>query len=55
MMVQRDCARPAVLRDVGQLVMTDARRKRLRRKPVFVDLAAHADAGETEVSQEAAA
>lgn len=55
MLVQGDCARPAVLREVGQLVMTDARRKRLRRKPVFVDLAAHADAGETEVPQEAAA
>lgn len=52
MLARRECARPAVLRDVGQLVMTDARRKRLRRKPVFVDLAAHADAGETEVPQE---
>jgi hypothetical protein len=55
MLARRDCARPAVLREVGQLVMTDARRKRLRRKPVFVDVAAHVDAGETEVPQEAAA
>ena len=45
----------AVLREVGQLVAADARRKRLRRSPVFVDLAAHADAGDTEVAQEAAA
>jgi hypothetical protein len=47
-------ARSAVLREVGELVMTDARRKRLARKPLFVDLTAHADAGETEVPQEAA-
>ena len=53
MLMRGDCARSAVLREVGQLVMTDARRKRLQRRPVFVDLAAHADAGETEVPQEA--
>jgi hypothetical protein len=44
-----------VLREVGQLVMTDTRRKRLRQQPVFVDPVAHADAGETEVEQEVAA
>jgi 2-polyprenyl-6-methoxyphenol hydroxylase-like FAD-dependent oxidoreductase len=54
MLVRTDCPRPEVLREVGQLVMNDVRRQRLRRKPVFVDLAAHADAGETEVPQEAA-
>jgi flavin-dependent dehydrogenase len=53
MLMRRRCARSAVLREVGELVMTDARRKRLARKPLFVDLAAHADAGETEVPQEA--
>jgi hypothetical protein len=44
-----------VLREIGELVVTDARRKRLRRRPVFVDAASHADAGETEVPQELAA
>ena len=47
--------RTAVLREVGHLIATDVRRKRLYRTPVFVDPAAHADAGETEVPQEAAA
>jgi 2-polyprenyl-6-methoxyphenol hydroxylase-like FAD-dependent oxidoreductase len=51
MLVRRQCAPSAVLRDVRQLVMADARRKRLRRRPEFVDLAAHADAGETEVPE----
>jgi 2-polyprenyl-6-methoxyphenol hydroxylase-like FAD-dependent oxidoreductase len=50
-----DGDRAGVLREVGQLVMTDARRKRLRRKPEFVDPVVHADAGETEVPQEPAA
>lgn len=54
MLVRRDGTRSAVLREVGELVMTDARRKRLRRNPVFVDPAAHADAGETEVPHEVA-
>jgi 2-polyprenyl-6-methoxyphenol hydroxylase-like FAD-dependent oxidoreductase len=47
-------ARPAVLREVGELVLTEARRKRLRRNPMFVDLGAQADAEETKVSHEAA-
>jgi flavin-dependent dehydrogenase len=55
MLVSSHRARSAGLGEVGQLAMTDARRKRLRRKPVFVDLAAHGDAGETEVPQDAAA
>jgi 2-polyprenyl-6-methoxyphenol hydroxylase-like FAD-dependent oxidoreductase len=55
MLARRGCDRRALLREVGELVVTDARRRRLRRQPVFVDLAAHADAGETEVPQEAAA
>jgi 2-polyprenyl-6-methoxyphenol hydroxylase-like FAD-dependent oxidoreductase len=54
MLARGDCARPAALREVAQLVMTDARRKRLRRHPVFVDRGAHADAGKTDVSQEPA-
>jgi 2-polyprenyl-6-methoxyphenol hydroxylase-like FAD-dependent oxidoreductase len=52
MLAHGDRARPAVLREVAQFVMTDARRKWLRRHPVFVDRGA--DAGETEVWQEAA-
>ena len=55
MMARGEAGRTAVLREVGQLMATDARRKRLRRKPVFVDPGAHADAGETEVPQEARA
>ncbi|MBV9799745.1 MAG: hypothetical protein JO039_16990 [Solirubrobacterales bacterium] len=47
--------RTAALREVGHLMAPDVRRKRFYRKPVFVDPAAHADAGETELSQEAAA
>lgn len=52
MVMRGDQERPAVLREVGQLVMTDTRRRRLRRRPVFVDPAAHEDAGETEVPEE---
>jgi flavin-dependent dehydrogenase len=55
MLVRGDGDRAGVVRDVRQLVMNDTRRKRLRRNPVFVDPAAHADAGETEVPQEAPA
>jgi len=55
MVVRGDGNRTAVLREVGQLMMTDTRRKRLRRKPVFVDPVVHADAGETEVPHEVAA
>jgi 2-polyprenyl-6-methoxyphenol hydroxylase-like FAD-dependent oxidoreductase len=52
MLARRGCERQTILRGVGQLVITDARRKRLRRTPVFVDPAAHDDAGETEVPRE---
>lgn len=55
MVARGDGDRAQVLREVGQLVTTDTRRKRLRRNPVFVDPAAHPDAGETEVPQEPAA
>jgi 2-polyprenyl-6-methoxyphenol hydroxylase-like FAD-dependent oxidoreductase len=55
MVVHGDGDRAGVLREVRQLVLADAHRKRLRRKPVFVDPVAHADAGETEVPEEAAA
>jgi 2-polyprenyl-6-methoxyphenol hydroxylase-like FAD-dependent oxidoreductase len=55
MVVRGDGDRAGVLREVRELVVTDTRRKRLRRKPMFVDPVVHADAGETEVPQEAAA
>jgi hypothetical protein len=54
MLARGDGARPAVLREVGELILTGARRKRLRRNPTFVDLGAQADAEETKVSYEAA-
>jgi flavin-dependent dehydrogenase len=52
MLARRRCDRRAVLRELRELVVADAARKRLRRQPVFVDLATHSDAGETEVPQE---
>lgn len=55
MVVRGDGDRAEVLREVRELVVTDARRKRLRRRPVFVDPVVHADAGETEVAEEVAA
>ena len=55
MVARGEGGRTAVLREVGRLVAADARRKRLRRSPVFVDPAAHADAGDTEVAPEVAA
>lgn len=55
LLARRGCDRRTVLRQVGALVATSVRRERLRRKPMFVDPAKHADAGETEVSPELAA
>jgi 2-polyprenyl-6-methoxyphenol hydroxylase-like FAD-dependent oxidoreductase len=54
MLGRAGCDRRAVLREVGGLVVTDARRKRQRRYPVFVDPIAHADAGQTEVPHDVA-
>jgi 2-polyprenyl-6-methoxyphenol hydroxylase-like FAD-dependent oxidoreductase len=54
-LVRGDGPRADVLSEVAKLVATDARRKRLRRNPVFVDPSAHGDAGETEVAQEQSA
>ncbi|HEY3772927.1 MAG TPA: NAD(P)/FAD-dependent oxidoreductase [Solirubrobacteraceae bacterium] len=47
--------RGQVLREARQLVTTDRRRRRLNRRPEFVALEAHHDAGETEIAEEAAA
>jgi 2-polyprenyl-6-methoxyphenol hydroxylase-like FAD-dependent oxidoreductase len=44
-----------ILRELNQLVANDRRRKRLYRRPVFVDSRVHADAGETEVAEALAA
>jgi 2-polyprenyl-6-methoxyphenol hydroxylase-like FAD-dependent oxidoreductase len=47
--------RREVLREVRELIATDTRRRRLARKPEFVPIAEHRDAGETEVPEEVAA
>jgi len=47
--------RGQVLREARQLVATDGRRRRLNRRPDYVALEAHRDAGETEVAEEVAA
>ena len=44
--------RADVLREVADLIMTDVRRKQMRRKPEFLEPAGHGDAGETEVAEE---
>ena len=38
-----------------ELIVTDTRRRRLNRKPEYVSIADHRDAGETEVPEEVAA
>jgi 2-polyprenyl-6-methoxyphenol hydroxylase-like FAD-dependent oxidoreductase len=43
--------RRAVLREVGELLREDIRRRRLMRKPAFVGPEAHQDAGETDVPE----
>jgi 2-polyprenyl-6-methoxyphenol hydroxylase-like FAD-dependent oxidoreductase len=52
MLVRNGRDRRSVLREVSGLILTDARRRGQRRRPVFVDPVAHADAGETEVPHE---
>jgi 2-polyprenyl-6-methoxyphenol hydroxylase-like FAD-dependent oxidoreductase len=47
--------RRSVMREVRGLIATDSRRRRLNRKPEFVPIAEHHDAGETEVPEEVAA
>ncbi len=47
--------RAHILRELRELIATDTRRRRLARKPEFVPLEAHGDAGETEVPEEVAA
>jgi 2-polyprenyl-6-methoxyphenol hydroxylase-like FAD-dependent oxidoreductase len=47
--------RGQIVREVRDLIATDGRRRRLNRKPEFVPLDQHRDAGETEVPDEVAA
>jgi hypothetical protein len=44
-------SRRAVLREVGSLVATDARRRRLNRWPEYAPAARNTDAGATEVDE----
>jgi 2-polyprenyl-6-methoxyphenol hydroxylase-like FAD-dependent oxidoreductase len=54
LLARSGCDRRAVLREVGELIAVDARRKRLVRKPEFVAIDSHRDAEETEVREEVA-
>jgi hypothetical protein len=47
--------RGRILREVRTVVTTDGRRRRLNRRPAYVALEGHRDAGETEVAEEVAA
>jgi len=47
--------RGEILREVRDLIATDRRRRRLNRRPEFVPIGEHLDAGETEVPEEVAA
>lgn len=47
--------RAEILRGVSDVIATDTRRRRLARRPEFVPLAEHRDAGETEVPEQVAA
>ena len=47
--------RGEILREVRDLIATDSRRRRLNRRPEFVPIDEHRDAGETEVPEEIAA
>jgi 2-polyprenyl-6-methoxyphenol hydroxylase-like FAD-dependent oxidoreductase len=47
--------RAQILREVKDAIATDSRRRRLNRRPEFVPVTEHRDAGETEVPEEVAA
>jgi hypothetical protein len=46
--------RAQIVREVRELIATDNRRRRLNRKPEFVPVEGHRDAGETEVPEQVA-
>ncbi len=52
---RRGCERRALLREVRGLMAEGARRKRLSRRPVYVDASVSLDAGPTEVDDTAIA
>lgn len=47
--------RRQILREARELIATDSRRRRPNRRPEFVPLDEHRDAGETEVAEEVVA
>jgi hypothetical protein len=47
--------RAALLRELRELIATETRRRRLARKPEYVPLDGHRDAGDTEIAEEVAA
>jgi hypothetical protein len=49
LLMRPGASRSQVLREVGELMRIEARRRRLMRHHEFVDTTLHADAGETEV------
>jgi flavin-dependent dehydrogenase len=51
LLARRGGGRRALLREVGALVAQDARRKRLNRRPVYIDAHVSLDAGPTEVEE----
>jgi hypothetical protein len=55
LLAQSGTDRRAVLREVGELIGEDVRRRRLTRRPEFVAPDKHRDAGETDVSEPALA
>ena len=50
-----DSDRGTVLRELRELLATEARRRRVARKPEFAPVDGHRDAGETEVPEAVAA
>jgi hypothetical protein len=49
LLLRRGTDRRALLREVGGLVTEDARRRRLNRRPAYVEPGESVDAGQTEV------
>ena len=55
LLARRGCDRRALLRDVAGLVAEDAKRKRLNRRPAYVEAGVSLDAGPTEIMDSASA
>jgi hypothetical protein len=54
-MRQPGADRREIISEFRELIVTDTRRRRLNRKPEYVPIAEHRDAGDTEVPEEVAA